>query len=33
MPNATTVEALRQARDGEHLTEYADLEELKGRFS
>lgn len=32
LPNATTVEALRQARDGEHLTEYADLEELKGRF-
>ena len=29
LPNAATVEALRQARDGESLTEYTDLEALK----
>ena len=29
VPNAETIEALRQARSGEGLTEYADLEDLK----
>ncbi len=29
VPNAETIEALRQARDGEDLTEYADLQALK----
>ena len=29
IPNAETIEALRQARAGEGLTEYADLENLK----
>ena len=29
IPNAETIEALRQARDREGLTEYASLEELK----
>ncbi len=29
IPNAETAEALRQARDGEGLTEYADLQALK----
>ena len=31
LPNADTVEALRQARDGEGLTEYASLEDLEAR--
>ena len=29
MPNAETIEALEQARDGEGLTEYRSLDELK----
>ena len=29
LPNAETVEALRHARDGESLTEYADLKTLR----
>ena len=29
MPNVETIEALRQARDGDGLSEYASLEELK----
>ena len=29
VPNAETIEALRQTRDGEDLTEYADLQALK----
>ena len=29
VPNAQTIEALRQARAGEGLTEYADVEALK----
>ena len=29
VPNAETIEALRQARGGEGLTEYADVEALK----
>ncbi len=29
MPNAEAVEAMRQARDGDGLTEYAELEDLK----
>lgn len=29
IPNAETAEALRQTRDGEGLTEYADLQALK----
>ena len=32
IPNTETLQALRQARDGEGLTEYASLEELKARF-
>ncbi len=32
MPNAETIEALQQARDGEGLTEYASLEDLKARL-
>lgn len=31
IPNAETIEALRQARAGEGLTEYADLEDLKAK--
>ena len=31
IPNAETIEALRQAQSGEGLTEYADLESLKAR--
>ena len=31
LSNADTVEAPRQARDGEGLTEYASLEELEAR--
>ena len=31
MPNAETLEALRQVRDGHELTEYANLEDLKAR--
>ena len=31
IPNAETLTALRQARTGEGLTEYADLEDLKAR--
>ncbi len=29
MPNVETIEALRQARDGDGLSEYTSLEELK----
>ena len=32
-PNADTVAALRQARDGEGLTEYASLDELKAALN
>ena len=32
MPNAETIKALQQARDGEGLTEYASLEDLKARL-
>ena len=31
VPNAETIEALRQARAGGTLTEYADLEDLKAK--
>lgn len=31
IPNAESIEALRQARAGEGLTEYADLEDLKAK--
>ena len=31
VPNAESIEALRQARSGKGLTEYADLESLKAR--
>ena len=33
IPNAETITALQQARAGEGLTEYADLEDLKARHS
>lgn len=32
LPNAETVEALRDARDGESLTAYADLETLRAEL-
>lgn len=32
IPNAETLQALRQARDGEGLSEYPSLEELKAKF-
>ena len=32
IPNAETIEALRQARDGEALDEYASLEDMKARL-
>ena len=32
LPNARTTEALRQAREGEDLLAYRDLEELKADF-
>lgn len=32
IPNAETLQALRQARDGEGLSEYSSLEELKAKF-
>ena len=32
IPNAETLEALRQARDGKGLSEYSSLEELKAKF-
>ena len=32
MPNVETIEALRQARDGDGLSEYTSLEELKARI-
>ncbi len=31
MPNVETIEALRQSREGDGLSEYAGLEELKAR--
>ena len=31
IPNAETIEALRQARVGEGLTEYTDLEDLQAK--
>ena len=31
IPNAETIKALRQARAGEGLTEYADLEDLRAK--
>ena len=31
IPNAETIESLRQARTGEGLTKYADLEALKAK--
>ncbi len=33
IPNADTVEAMRQAESGERLIEYDDLNELKARLS
>ena len=33
IPNADTVEAMRQAESGECLIEYDDLDELKARLS
>jgi len=33
IPNADTVEAMRQAASGERLIEYDDLNELKARLS
>ena len=33
IPNAETIEALRQARSGEGLTEYVNLESLKAGHS
>ena len=33
IPNAETVQALKEGRDGEGLTEYASLDELKAKFS
>ena len=32
IPNAETLQALRQARDGKGLSEYSSLEELKAKF-
>ena len=32
MPNVETVEALQQTRDGDGLTEHADLEDLKAEL-
>ena len=32
VPNAETLEALRQARDEDGLTEYTGMEDLKGRL-
>lgn len=32
MPNAATVEAMRQAESGEGLTEFADLDDLKAKL-
>ena len=32
VPNAETLEALRQARDEDELTEYTGMEDLKGRL-
>ena len=32
IPNAETVEALQQTRDGDGLTEHADLEDLKAEL-
>ena len=32
VPNAETIEALRQARAGKGLIEYADLEDLRSRL-
>ena len=33
VPNAETIEALKQAKNGEELVEYASLDELKLEFS
>ena len=33
IPNADTVQAMRQAESGERLIEYDDLDELKARLS
>ncbi len=32
IPNAETLEAMREARDGEGLTRYDSLDELKAKF-
>ena len=32
VPNAETMDALQQANDGEGLTEYTDLQDLKSRL-
>lgn len=32
IPNTETLQALRQARDGEGLSEYSSLEELRAKF-
>lgn len=33
IPNAETIKALKEGRDGEGLTEYASLDDLKAKFS
>ena len=33
IPNAETIEAMKEGRDGEGLTEYASLDDLKAKFS
>ena len=33
IPNAETIAALKEGRDGEGLTEYASLDDLKAKFS
>jgi DNA-damage-inducible protein J len=33
IPNAETIEAMNEGRDGEGLTEYASLDDLKAKFS
>ena len=33
IPNAETLEAMKEARAGEGLTEYASLDDLKAKFS
>lgn len=33
IPNAETIAAMEEGRDGEELTEYASLDDLKAKFS